>query len=464
MLKAILTICLSAFLVTSKAQIVQHQISDDGYARVPLQFPFPFYGQVFTESFMFSNGVVGFLNPQQNSWCCSGFDLTTTQGSPFNYSIMPLQTDLNNYSGRFLTEGTPQYQRYVWENISEYGRPNNLNTFGVEIRPSGYIGMHYEKINISAGRPVTIGMTGNTSQGEYTQHYHGAGFIDNIGRSYITESTGNACATNPLSSPSCPNYAQAYLAQQCSANTLYDPACPNYAEAYHDYQCTLSPLYAIDCDGYAQAYLSQQCGLNPLYATTCQGYEAAYFNQQCTLNPLYNTGCAGYAQAYFDYQCAQNPLYDKTCSGYAEAYALANIVTPRVTTNIISVQVSTTGAISVEAPIVSDRVVNEVITKKPAPVAEVKTESPKPAEKKAEVSTSKEQKKEPVKSEVAKNAPTITQTVAIKTQDAPVILDSSYAKLLSKNIAIKDNARVNRLLNYKQDILHKEMTDEQWRR
>jgi hypothetical protein len=369
---------------------------------------------------MFSNGVVGFLNPQQNSWCCSGFDLTTTQGSPFNYAIMPLQTDLNNYSGRFLTEGTAQYQRYVWENISEYGRPDNLNTFGVEIRPSGYIGMHYEKINISAGRPVTIGITGNTSLGEYNQHYHGAGFIDNIGRSYITESTGNACATNPLSSPSCPNYAQAYLAQQCSANTLYDPSCPNYAEAYHDYQCTLSPLYATDCDGYAEAYLLQQCNLNP--------------------------------------------LYDTTCSGYAEAYALSNLVAPTIIANVISVQVSTTGTVSVEAPLVADRVVNEVITKKPVVIQEVKSESPKPSEKKAEVSTSKEQKKEPVKSEVAKNAPTITQSVTIKTQDAPVILDTSYAKLLSKNIAIKDNARVNRLLNYKQDILHKEMTDEQWRR
>jgi hypothetical protein len=419
MLKAIFAICLSAFLVTSKAQVIQHQISDDGYARVPLQFPFPFYGQVFTESFMFSNGVVGFLNPQ-NSWCCSGFDLRVNQGSPFNYAIMPLQTDLLNYNGRFLTEGTTQYQRYKWENISEYGVPNNLNTFGVEIRPSGYIAMHYEKINISAGRPITIGMTGDTSRGEYTQHYHGAGFIDTIGRSYITEFTGNACLTNPLASPSCPNYAQAYLAQQCSINTLYDPACPNYAEAYHDYQCTLNPLYATDCDGYSQAYLLQQCNLNP--------------------------------------------LYDTSCAGYAEAYALANVVTPRVVANVISVQVSTTGTVSVEAPIVADRVVNEVITKKPAPVAEVKTESPKPTEKKVEATSTKEQKKEPVKSDVAKNAPTITQSVAIKTQDAPVILDSSYAKLLSKNIAIKDNARVNRLLNYKQDILHKEMTDEQWRR
>lgn len=424
MFKAILIICLSVFLTTAKAQVIQHQISDDGYVRVPLQFPFPFYGQVFTESFMFSNGVVGFLNPEWNSWCCSGFDLTRTQGTPFNFAIMPLQTDLLNYSGRFLTEGTPQYQRYMWENISEFGAPQNLNTFGVEIRPSGFIGMHYEKVNINPWRPVTIGMTGDTSLGEHTQFYHGQGFIDNVPKSYIVEATGNICVINPLANPACPNYAQAYFTQQCTISALYDPACPNYAEAYHDYQCTLSPLYASDCDGYAQAYFTQQCSLNP--------------------------------------------LYDRNCVGYAEAYALANIVTPTQSTTAISVQVSNSGTVSIETPLVADKTVNEVITKKPEVLQTAKQEPakelPKPTEKKTEVVAQKAEKKEMPKNEMSKNAPTITQAVAIRTQDAPVILDTSYAKLLSKNIAIKDNARVNRLLNYKQDILHKELVDEQWRR
>jgi hypothetical protein len=186
----------------SHTQIIEHQISDDGYARVPLQFAFPYYGRVFTESYMFSNGVVGFLNPT-NSWCCSGFDLRNNNGTPFSFAIMPLQTDLLNYSGRFLTEGTPQYQRYVWENISEFGIPQNLNTFGVEIRPSGYIGMHYEQVNISPNRPVTIGRTGDV--GEFHQYYHGAGFTQGS-FNHITESTGNICVTNPLSSTSCAGY------------------------------------------------------------------------------------------------------------------------------------------------------------------------------------------------------------------------------------------------------------------
>jgi hypothetical protein len=199
---------------------------------------------------MFSNGVVGFLNPT-NSWCCTGFDLRTNNGTPFSFAIMPLQTDLLNYSGRFLTEGTPQYQRYKWENISEYGAPQNLNTFGVEIRPSGYIGMHYEQVNISPWRPVTIGRTGDV--GEFSQYYHGAGFSQG-NFSHIIDSTGNPCLLNPLHNSSCAGYQEAYLAQQCSISQLYSAQCPNYQQAYFNNQCSINALFNRDCDGYAQAY------------------------------------------------------------------------------------------------------------------------------------------------------------------------------------------------------------------
>ena len=245
----------------SHTQVIQHQISDDGYVRVPLQFAFPYYGRVFTESYMFSNGVVGFLNPT-NSWCCTGFDLRTNNGTPFSFAIMPLQTDLINYSGRFLTEGTPQYQRYVWENISEFGIPQNLNTFGVEIRPTGFIGMHYEQVNISPNRPVTIGRTGDV--GEYFQYYHGAGFSQG-NFSYITGSTGDPCLLNPLYNSSCVGYQEAYLAQQCSISQLYSAQCPNYQQAYFNQQCSINALFNRDCDGYAQAYaLAEYAKVNPI--------------------------------------------------------------------------------------------------------------------------------------------------------------------------------------------------------
>lgn len=417
--------------------VVQHNISDDGYVRVPLQFSFPYYGRVFTESFMFSNGVVGFLNPT-NSWCCTGFDLRTNNGTPFSFAIMPLQTDLLNYSGRFLTEGTPQYQRYKWENISEFGVPENLNTFSVEIRPSGYIGMSYEQVNISPHRPVTIGMTGDV--GEYTQFYHGAGFSQ-TNFSYITESTGNLCLVNPLSNPSCPNYQQAYQDQQCSLNPLYSPSCVGYEVAYHDQQCSLSPLYAITCQGYEAAYFNQQCGLNPLYSSTCTGYEQAYFNQQCSINALFNN----------------------QCQGYAEAYALANIVTPSRPIAIPQVQVSTTGTISVETPIVADRIVNEVITR---PVNNATNPPPSTVQSNATQSQpekKQETKQAPKQTATAKGEiPTQTIPQPVYEYKAPIILDLAYQRMVKKPIQDNGKAMYNLIMN--SQIKHEEIVDGQYRK
>lgn len=388
----------------AQAQVIEHRISDDSYARVPLQFPFPYYGRVFTESYMFSNGVIGFLNPT-NSWCCTGFDLTTSRGSPFDFAIMPLQTDLLNYNGRFLTEGTAQYQRYKWENISEYGVPNNLNTFGVEIRPSGFIGMYYEKVNISPWRPVTRGMTGDTSAGEYTQYYHGPGYSSTETVSYITQATGDRCASEPLSSPSCP------------------------------------------------------------------GYALAFYNQQCTLNPLYDSGCYGYSEAYFNQQCSLNPLYDRRCPGYQTAYALANVVpAPTATVSAPTVQVSTTGTVAIETPVVSDPVVNEVITRpvnasvsvqqtNPQPTTQVTQAEPK-TEKKAETKQVATAKRAEVKNEVTASAPVIAD-IGMQ-QPNVLIIDMMYKKLIKK--PIQDNNRAYYALIMGSQKTHEEMVDEQYRR
>ena len=129
--------------------------------------------------------------------------------------------------------------------------------------------------------------------------------------------TPDPCLANPLSSPSCAGYAQAYFNQQCSSNALFDPQCPGYAAAYFNQQCTLNQLYNPSCPGYAAAYLTQQCSLNPLYAPQCPGYAQAYLNQQCTANPLYDSACPGYNTA--STQCALNPLYASYCPSYQNA-------------------------------------------------------------------------------------------------------------------------------------------------
>jgi hypothetical protein len=401
-------VALLACIGIAQAQVIQHQISDDGYVRVPLQFPFPYYGRVFTESYMFSNGVVGFLNPT-NHFCCEGYDITQPN-HPFSFAIMPLQTDLLNYNGRFLTEGTPQYQRYKWENISEFGAPQNLNTFGVEIRPSGYIGVHYEQINISPWRRVTMGRTGDSSRNEYVLDYYGAGFSSNQIVSHITQSTGDLCLIDPLSSQTCPGYAAAYLTQQCSLNALYDSSCP------------------------------------------------------------------GYAQAYFNQQCTANALYDRTCPGYAEAYALAHVVSaPTVTVSAPTIQVNTTGTVTVETPVVSDPVVNEVITRPtttttnatitpPAssvssPVTQATQSEPK-TEKKTETKQVASVKRAEVKNEITNTAPTITEVY----QPPPpvLIVDMLFKQMVKK--PIQDNNRSYYALIMGNQKKHEEMVDEQYRK
>jgi hypothetical protein len=374
-------VALLACIGIAQAQVIQHQISDDGHVRIPLQFPFPLYGRTFTDSFMYSNGVVGF-GSVNNHWCCSGHDLANARGYEFNFSIMPLQTDLINYgSGRFLTQGSTQFQRYTWENISEYGVPGNLNTFGLEIRPSGYIGINYEKINVSTWRPITMGITGDTTQGEYTQFYHGPGYSTTVAPSHIVGSTGNICVTNPLSDPSCPGYANAYLAQQCTLNALYDRDCPEYSQAY----------------------------------------------------------------------------------------ALANIVAP--TTIAISapiLQISTTGVISVETPIIADPIVNEVVTRpaptarNPEPASQTSSQPSSQSEKKDSKPEAKPTGKPQTKTADAKSIemPNMTQT-PVKIEQVQLI-DLLSRKMVSKPLST--NARAYYLMTIGGQRSHEDMIDEQYRR
>jgi hypothetical protein len=267
-------------------------ISDDSYAIVPIPFGFPYYGRVFTHSIFFDNGLVSFYDPQTEAMRLGGQNffaqpLSDNIGSNFHYSIMPLWSDLRNYSGSYFTETDGQgFLRYNWENISQFGYPDRLNTFSLEIQPSGFIGINYQQINIS-GYPVTAGLMGNASLGEWQQHFYApssqpvtTGSVPNWS---ITETIPTDCS-DPLVNVNCPGYQQAFLQQQCSIDALYSPACPGYAEAYtqwqisvrtsdptafngqcqtltpsvwFDYQCSLDPLYDKDCDGYAQAFLSQ---------------------------------------------------------------------------------------------------------------------------------------------------------------------------------------------------------------
>jgi|GEM_PF-5478094 len=347
---------------------------DDWYNEVPLGFTFPFYGQNFNNSWAMTNGLVTFQNPATSGLygaCCEGVDLRTTRDSRYNYTIYGLHTDLYSWTNnQYYLRGTNE-MTYGWYNSSQCCSSAGGNSFEIKINSSGLIDTRIAGAMVSWNR-VTSGMAGDLSKGEYFQAYHGQGINITPGSSGIfswqaLSGTGavDMCLTNPLSSPSCPGYAAAYLTQQCSISALYDPSCPGYAAAYFTQQCTANPLFDVNCPGYASAYLNYQCSINSLYSTTCPGYEQAYFNQQCSLNGLYSQQCPNYATAY-----ATKMLLEQ--QNMASTVATAGVIArndpsnTQPSTTTASATVSSDGSVAVGVSRTGDSNVDRVIAA-PAP-------------------------------------------------------------------------------------------------
>jgi hypothetical protein len=290
-------------VTTSGVTTCTYNIPDDGHAIVPIPFGFPLYGHVFTHSIFFDNGAVSFYSPTMpQRWGPSwpgGLNINQNTPSSFFYSIIPLGTDLIANGGTHFTQGNENFLTYNWNNVSQFGMWNSRNTFNVEIRPTGYIGINYERIEISGG--WVSGIIGNAGLGEFTTFNSTTSFS-------VNETVPTDCS-NPLVNVNCPGYAEAFLQQQCSINTLYSPACPGYAEAYYQWQVSVCATTPTAFNGQCQTIAP-----------------TVWFDYQCSLDPLYNDLCPGYADAFYELQCSLDALYDKGCDGYGEAYAKKNII------------------------------------------------------------------------------------------------------------------------------------------
>ena len=237
----------------SDPEIIEHQIADDGWVEVPLDFTFPFYGNSYVTSFMFSNGVVGFLDPLDvpgtgivyDGLCCDGQDLSSFTGVRFNYTIMPWNTDLIDTGvGRFYTQGDSTFQKYMWEDLSEYYLPNTRNTFDLTIYPMGNIAVNYEEVQIN-NHAITVGVVGDLSAGQYEQWFYnhptsGAVFWNSQEDDPVAIAGGESiCSVVPDSHISCLYYPQVY------------------ADNVYNQQCSLDPLYDYGCDGWDDAYIEE---------------------------------------------------------------------------------------------------------------------------------------------------------------------------------------------------------------
>ena len=309
------------------------QMTDDGFATVPLQFAFPFFGQTFTHSFMWDNGLVSFYDPMSATGCnptagmCGGNNWSGSSGfanTGFSYFIAPMWADMKpspDGETKYITHGNETYQQYTWENITEfYSNGERDSTFSLTIGNTGDFQSTYDNLNLISSNAVT-GYKGDASDPNQSVIIGSWNEGQTVNQANWSASTDfDACAADPLSSADCPGYQQAYYDQQCISNPMYDSGCPGYAEAYYDQQCGTDPLYDSYCPGYEQAYYDQQCSTSPLYDSACPGYEQAYYDQQCSSDPLYDSACPGYQQAYYDQQCSNDPLYNSGCPGYQQAY------------------------------------------------------------------------------------------------------------------------------------------------
>ncbi len=293
------------------------------------------------------------------------------------------------------------------------------------------------------------------------------------------------CSMNPLFSQECPGYAAAYLQQQCSVNSLFNPSCPGYAQAYFQYQCSSNPLYNTQCPGYAQAFYNEQCKINALYDRGCPNYEAAFLSQQCTLNSLYNPQCPGYAAAYqqklINDACSSNPQASPKCSAYKppEIVESPPIIAPTQEITAAPSQVA----------LVSDPVVNQTI----APPSEQTIRNREPlgqgllvpgfntgmqpqtsrtttreTARRQAVETGNRAQQQTLSAEQRQQQEVLTRIASVPGFDAyqtAVIPDAPFYQTrdIYRGVIIRDNARAQRALSQRNDQLHQEMINEQYR-
>jgi len=230
---------------------------DDGTYHVSLGHTFPYYGGLFTDAWMSSNGFIMLYDPvsqfgnpnYNNSMCCSGRDFSTASGT-FSFMLAPLWTDLRHDtsvsgSGYFYktNEGVSSF---LWRDVKEFGT-NNLNTFQANLWPDGSFDFLYDDVNIT-NHNVTIGFSGNLNFDDYEQMEYGYGFnnqdllsatwwdqlVNPGGVIWYGEDGGydpSVDCTDALNDTRCPGYAQAYFDQQCDIDPLYDSTCPGYDQA-----------------------------------------------------------------------------------------------------------------------------------------------------------------------------------------------------------------------------------------
>ncbi len=129
---------------------------DDCSYNQPLQFPFMYYGQTYTQIDIGSNGIIGFGSG-------AGFEFTPTAFvSAFAPEIAPYTDDFNfNTAGCFNYYSDPAQFEVCWINVPRFGTQNS-NSFRARIDSTGVINFEYGTILDNNGSGFSQILTGLT--------------------------------------------------------------------------------------------------------------------------------------------------------------------------------------------------------------------------------------------------------------------------------------------------------------
>ena len=132
-LAAVLFCCFSFYSQAEETQVMNGV--DDGTVHINLGHTFPYYGGVFTDAWMSSNGFIMFYDPTSGygndqagiNGCCQGYN--PSGAGRFSYMLAPLWTDLIHItsvpdSGYFYETGEGGTS-FLWKNIAEFYDPSN---------------------------------------------------------------------------------------------------------------------------------------------------------------------------------------------------------------------------------------------------------------------------------------------------------------------------------------------------
>lgn len=153
-----------------------HQMNDDGTIKVTLPFTFTYYNKQFTDTWMYDNGVISFLQPgSQGSLIPWQWDAKPFTQTNANYYIASLWADIAPVSiTKYITQTDGTYMKYIWQDIAEYYSAWGnwrLNTFSTTLKNDGTIETHYTNINLQTSA-IGVGTVGDKNAGEYNQIYY----------------------------------------------------------------------------------------------------------------------------------------------------------------------------------------------------------------------------------------------------------------------------------------------------